>query len=313
MNRLLEHKITESELDKMFAEFNAEFFDNKLPLVPCEIKSSLSEYGSNVAGAFLYTFDMVEQLKRTELKFRQDYIDYRYGEDGIPKIVIQEEICEHGYFETASLLIHEMTHEWVAFVLFETSNKFGGHGSSFRKKIDEINKKSNDKYAVGYTEITSAYNGSDSDNGYNIKENEKLYLILNSDSKKIVTSKVEYPPIFFDKEHFNKDYIEGVIRGFAENMSFRSPQRFNYEKESLYKGFTIYEFETNQYVGMNYFEKMWYFNTPTNKIIRIKIRDYKLSADFKNLLKNIESKCNYSAIAHASGDEDTIWYQIIKL
>lgn len=312
--RILEHKITESELDKMFADFNAEFFDNELPSVACEIQSSMNEYGNNVAGVFVYAFEMVEQLKRTEVKYRQDYIDFCYGEDGIPKIVIDENVCNCGYFETASILLHEMCHEWVAFVLLEKSNKFGGHGASFRKKVDEINKKSNDKYAVGYTEITSAYNGNeDSDEGYGEFESKKLYLILNSDSKKIVTSKVEYPPIFFDEEHFNREYIQGIIRSFATNVSFMNPQRFNYELQALYKGFTIYEFQTNQYVGMNYFEGAFYYNSPIEKVDYWKLRDYKLSTQLKNLLKNIESKCDYTAIGHTSGDEDYIGYRIDRV
>ena len=298
----------------MFADFNAEFFDNKLPSVACEIQSSMNEYGNNIAGVFTYTFEMVEQLKRTEVKFRQDYIDYCYGEYGIPKIVIDETVCNRGYFETASILLHEMCHEWVAFVLFEKSNRNGGHGASFRKKVDEINRKSNDKYAVGYTEITSAYsNIEDSDEGYGEIKHNKLYLILNSDSKKITTSKVAYPPIFFDEEHFNANYVGSVIQGFAKNISFSTPSRYQYELDALYKGFTIYEFTTNQYVGMNYFEKAFYYNPPMEKILTWSLRDYKLSTQLKNLLKNIESNCDYTAIGYTNGDEDSIGFRISRI
>lgn len=311
--RILEHKITESELDEMFADFNSEFFDNELPSIPIEI-SSLSEYNGRVAGVFKYTFNIVDTLINNPTIPSQKIIDALYLKFGIPKIQISEDVCNRGYYETASILLHEMCHEWVAFVLFEKSNRNGGHGASFRKKVDEINRKSNDKYAVGYTEITSAYsNIEDSDKGYGEIKHNKLYLILNSDSKKITTSKVAYPPIFFDGEHFNANYVGSVIQGFAKNISFSTPSRYQYELDALYKGFTIYEFTTNQYVGMNYFEKAFYYNPPMEKILTWSLRDYKLSTQLKNLLKNIESNCDYTAIGYTNGDEDSIGFRISRI
>ena len=311
--RFVEHKITETELQKMFMDFNKRFFDDKLLDIPIQIVNTVNG-DSSLAGGFFFTDEMVKQLKITEPKFQQDYIDYMYSEHGIPRIDLVQNVTDKGYYITASILIHEMVHEWVAFVLKDSSMKYGGHGKAFRDKVDEINKKSNDEFAVGYTEITSAYvDLEDTDEGYGQVESKTYYLLLNTNSKSITTTKVEYPPIFFDKEHFNSQYLHNLVRGFAENMSFTSPQRFNFEKEALYRGFTIFEFQTNAYVNDNYFNGEWYFNPKEDIIKRLRIRDYKLPNDMKNLLKNIKGNCDYKAIGYTSGDEEDIGYKFERV
>ena len=313
--RLMEHKITETELQKMFMNFNKRFFDDKLLDVPINIVNTI-DGNSQIAGGFFFSNEMIKQLKITEPKFQQDYIDYMYSEYGVPRIDLVQDVTDKGYYITASILIHEMIHEWVAFILKDESAslKFGGHGKAFRDKVDEINKKSNDEFAVGYTEITSAYvDVEDTDEGYGQVESKTYYLSLNTNSKSITTTKMEYPPIFFDKEHFNFQYLRDVVRGFAENMSFMTPQRFNYEIEALYRGFTIFEFQTNAYVNDNYFNGEWYFNPNADTIKRWKIRDYKLDNNLKNLLKNIKGNCVYKAIGYTNGEEDEIGYRFDKV
>lgn len=96
-------------------------------------------------------------------------------------------------------------------------------------------------------------------------------------------------------------------------MSFTNPQRFNYEKEALYRGFTIFEFQTNAYVNDNYFNGEWYFNPKEDIIKRLRIRDYKLPNDMKNLLKNIKGNCDYKAIGYTSGNEEDIGYRFERV
>ena len=68
-------------------------------------------------------------------------------------IAMPKEAFKKGKYYWASILLHEMTHVYIRLV--SKSMEQADHGHDFRKKIDEINKKSKNEWRVGYEELDS--------------------------------------------------------------------------------------------------------------------------------------------------------------
>jgi predicted SprT family Zn-dependent metalloprotease len=98
--------LTLTDLNKWFNEFNAEYFDSKLPKQRLQIKSSKSYLGIIYYGK--NTIIISNYYKRTEWDFKQT-------------------------------LLHEMIHLYNK--VFD--NGYRGHGKPFKEKAAEINRKGN--------------------------------------------------------------------------------------------------------------------------------------------------------------------------
>ena len=157
------------ELKKSFDEFNKEFFDGQLPEVEIRITDKDTEHSKGVAGSFNFhqsihsNADTSKHFKLSDLKKNknregvdQNAYDYIVGSSYIE---MPKDIVKRGKYYYASVLIHEMVHEYIE--LLSDSHETDPHGPDFRKKVDEINKKSKNEWRVGYEEVPQILNSKD--------------------------------------------------------------------------------------------------------------------------------------------------------
>lgn len=150
-------------LKKYFKEFNKKFFGNEIPDMEIKLTNKDTEHSKGVAGSFNYFKDMksihsnksgkhfsLDDLRNSihrddeEERAFNYFVEHSYIE--LPKDVVTK-----GKYYFCSVLLHEMTHAWVN--LCSKSHDKDAHGPTFRKKVDEINRKSNNEYRVAYEEV----------------------------------------------------------------------------------------------------------------------------------------------------------------
>ena len=150
-------------LKKYFKEFNKKFFNNEIPDMEIKLTNKDTEHSKGVAGSFNYFKDMksihsnksgkhfnLDDLRNSSHRDDEEerafnyFVEHSYIE--LPKDVVTK-----GKYYFCSVLLHEMTHAWVN--LCSKSHDKDPHGPTFRKKVDEINRKSNNEYRVAYEEV----------------------------------------------------------------------------------------------------------------------------------------------------------------
>lgn len=147
------------KLVKMFQEFNKKFFKGELPEVEIKITNKDTKDSKGVAGSFNYppeakvggkTFKLKDLRKKGNALKDLDKTVYEFIVQN-SYIEVPKDCVKKGKYYCAAILLHEMTHEYIE--LISHSSETDMHGKDFKKKIDEINKKSNNEYRVPYEEV----------------------------------------------------------------------------------------------------------------------------------------------------------------
>lgn len=147
------------EYRKYYKKFNKEFFNNELPEVDIRIEKLKDK---KAAGTFNYTASLKHadgkkekffDIKKAVFNKRADQFVKDEWADIIADayIAMPKDAFSKGKYYWASVLLHEMTHVWQRLV--SDSMEQADHGHDFRKKVDEINKKSKNEWRVGYEEV----------------------------------------------------------------------------------------------------------------------------------------------------------------
>ena len=148
-------------IKSLFNEFNKEFFNGELPDVEIKITNKDTDHSKGVAGSFNfhksihtnngenkhYTLAELKQEKNLEGE-AQRALDYIKSN---AYIELPKDIVEKGKYYYASVLLHEMVHEYIEFCT--NSHESDCHGPDFKKKVDEINRKSKNEWRVSYKEV----------------------------------------------------------------------------------------------------------------------------------------------------------------
>lgn len=166
---------TGHNLKQKYDIFNKEFFNNTLIPIPIMFKNITK---NGVAGWFWWVngkSDRIEINKDLEIQSEQ-FLD--------------------------SILIHEMVHQWILENGFDNSQK---HNKAFKAKVDIINKQSNNKYKVGYTEVSAAIDQDD-------LETKKIYVLFCLYNKSLGKANLATPIQIFDEDRYNKHYIYQCLR-----------------------------------------------------------------------------------------------------
>lgn len=142
-----------------YKDFNKKFFDGKLPDVDIKIDKM---HDKDAVGEFNYTASLKHQDGKKEKFF--DIKKAVFKKNATPQqndewediiadsyIAMPKDAFKKGKYYYCSILLHEMTHVWQRLV--SNSMEQDDHGKDFRKKIDEINKKSDNEWRVGYEEL----------------------------------------------------------------------------------------------------------------------------------------------------------------
>ena len=143
-----------------YKKFNKKFFNGSLPDVDIKIEKMK---GKNAVGEFNYTASLKYSDGKKEKFFDIKKAIFHNKADQHTKdewddiiadayIAMPKEAFKKGKYYWASILLHEMTHVWQRLVSDSMEEK--DHGHDFRKKVDEINKKSKNEWRVGYEEIS---------------------------------------------------------------------------------------------------------------------------------------------------------------
>lgn len=103
-------------LDQLYSKLNKKYFRGELPVVKTKWSNKRRSMGAVVASRVKATGAI--SIKHLEISKHLD---------------IDEE-------KLNALMIHEMIHVYVLFIL-QLSEKDGGHGTEFHKKLDELNRK----------------------------------------------------------------------------------------------------------------------------------------------------------------------------
>ena len=162
-------------LKQKYDQFNKEFFDNTLIPIPVMFKV-LRKNG--IAGWFWWVNGKSDRIEiNTDLEVQSEQLL-----DGV--------------------LLHEMIHQWI----FENGlSNSQMHNKAFRNKVDIVNKQSNNKYKIGYTEISAA---TDQDN----LETKKIYALFCLYDKALGKDNLATPVQLFDEDRYNKHYIYQCLR-----------------------------------------------------------------------------------------------------
>ena len=149
------------DLKKYYKKFNKELFNNELPDVDIRIGKVKK---SDILGTFNYTasfkysggkkekfFDIKKKIfnNTADQHIKDEWADII--EDSY--ILFPKETLKKGKYVVISVLLHEAVHVWQRLV--SDSMEQADHGHDFRKKVDEINKKSKNEWRVGYEELDS--------------------------------------------------------------------------------------------------------------------------------------------------------------
>lgn len=161
-------------LEKKFDYFNDLFFENSLP----ETKVEFSKMNKEVLGQFF-------------LKSK--------------KILISDDLIKESELVIDHVLIHEMIHFYTDF--FNLNSGKQHHGKAFKAKVDEINKKSNNKYKLTLTHISMTINSE--------KEEKKLFALIPTNSNSLSISSVSSTIQLFTEENYNKNYLENLVEKYA--------------------------------------------------------------------------------------------------
>lgn len=148
-------------LKSLFNEFNKEFFGGELPDVEIKITHKDTEHSKGVAGSFnfhksIHTnngenkhYKLADLKKESNLEGEEKRaLNYIKGN---AYIEMPKDIVDKGKYYYASVLLHEMVHEYIEFCT--NSHETDCHGPDFKKKVDEINKKSKNEWRVPYEEV----------------------------------------------------------------------------------------------------------------------------------------------------------------
>jgi hypothetical protein len=148
-----------SEYKKYYKKFNKEFFHGELPEVDIRIEKLKDK---KAVGEFIYTAALKHQDGKKEKFF--DIKKAVFNKRATPAqqdewadiiadayIAMPKDAHGKGKYYWASILLHEMCHVYQRLV--SDSMEQADHGHDFRKKVDEINKKSKNEWRVGYEEL----------------------------------------------------------------------------------------------------------------------------------------------------------------
>lgn len=148
-------------LKALFNEFNKEFFNNELPEVEIKITHKDTDHSKGVAGSFNFHTSIHtnngenKHYKLSDLKKEKNLegesqraLDYIKNS---AYIEMPKDIVDKGKYYYASVLLHEMVHEYIEFCT--NSHESNAHGPDFKRKVDEINKKSKNEWRVPYEEV----------------------------------------------------------------------------------------------------------------------------------------------------------------
>lgn len=164
-NRLKESKDSDiKDLKKSFDEFNKKFFNNEIPDIEIKITDKDTDHSKGVAGSFnhfksvgtsIHSNKTGEHYNLSDLNAKRNKTDteqraYDYFVNN-SYIELPKDIVKKGKYYFYSVLLHEMVHAWIT--LCTSNRESDPHGRAFRKKVDEINKKSNNEYRVAYEEV----------------------------------------------------------------------------------------------------------------------------------------------------------------
>lgn len=148
-----------SEYKKYYKKFNKEFFRGELPEVDIRIEKLKDK---KAVGEFIYTAALKHQdgkkekffdIKKAVFNKRATPTQQDEWSDIIADayIAMPKDAYGKGKYYWASILLHEMCHVFQRLV--SDSMEQADHGHDFRKKVDEINKKSKNEWRVGYEEL----------------------------------------------------------------------------------------------------------------------------------------------------------------
>ena len=149
------------DLKKYYKKFNKELFNNELPDVDIRIGKVKK---SDILGTFNYTASFKYYGGKKEKFFNKKKKIFNNTADQHIKdewadiiedsyILFPKETLKKGKYVVISVLLHESVHVWQRLV--SDSMEQADHGHDFRKKVDEINKKSKNEWRVGYEELDS--------------------------------------------------------------------------------------------------------------------------------------------------------------
>lgn|SRR5574344_289786 len=155
---------------KNYKKFNHEFFDDKLPEV--DIQEG-KQKDKDAVGSFNYSdtvsyslnghtdkVNFMELKKKIFNKSASDS-DKNIWDSIVSQayISLPKEAYSKGIYYYNSILLHEMTHVWQRLV--SDSYEKEPHGKDFKKKVDEINKKSKDEWRVSYETLSPVLSDKD--------------------------------------------------------------------------------------------------------------------------------------------------------
>lgn len=149
------------EYKKYYKDFNKKYFNGELPEVEIKIEKPKDK---KAVGAFIYTASLKHQdgkkekffdIKKAVFSKKADQSQKDEWEDIIADsyIAMPKDAFGKGKYYWASILLHEMCHVYQRLV--SDSMEQADHGHDFKKKVDEINKKSKNEWRVGYEELDS--------------------------------------------------------------------------------------------------------------------------------------------------------------
>jgi len=157
-------------LQQKFDYFNKEFFDGSLPTIPL----FFVKLSGSAAGAFTYPHYKIE---------------------------ISDSYLSESELTLDHIFIHEMIHFYNHINKLDIGSQH--HGKAFKAKVDEINKKSNNKYKLTNTHLSMSIDNED--------EEKTIYasipLYTSSLSLQSLSSCIQ----FFTKDNFNSTYTSKIV------------------------------------------------------------------------------------------------------
>lgn len=246
---------TVDEYKKYYKKFNKEFFHNELPDVDIKIEKLKDK---DAVGSFIYTASLKHQDGKKEKFFDIKKAVFNKNADQAQQdewadivadsyIAMPKDAYSKGKYYWASILLHEMVHVWQR--LISDSMEQADHGRDFRKKVDEINKKSKNEWRVGYEELDSKLVSDEplDERPEDLDESKKaeiwvkrlLESVLKGDWQ--ITVKVggkwvpvnefgTYGGIDTPKSYSNRNYAEEVMKRFQKKYPTREYRLANSNK-----------------------------------------------------------------------------------
>ena len=201
-------------LKQKFDLFNKKFFDSSLN----PINLTVEKLGTDIAGQFFPSKDKSWRIA----------VDPRYTDEA--------------YMD--AILIHEMIHYWM-FQNGLQKAKGTYHGKIFKDKVDEINRKSNNKYHVGYT--NTLYQASQE------SDKKEVYALMAFPTK-VISTYLHKPIVWFTEDNFNPTFLKKCMSILYD----KTDSFYHYEKNDfvyIIKVVVGNEYIPLKYIKLNYISK----------------------------------------------------------